>query len=59
MLSRELLDILCCPACRGELFYAKENAELICRGCKRAYPIRNDIPIMLAEEATVREDFKC
>jgi len=58
MLSKELLDMLCCPVCRGDLIYMKESSELLCRGCKRAYPVRDDIPIMLAEEAKIREDVK-
>lgn len=55
MLKQELLDILCCPVCRGDLFYFKERQELVCRSCKRAYPIKNDIPIMLEDEAVIRE----
>lgn len=51
MLKRELLDILVCPKCRGELKYDKKNDELICHGCKLAYQIKDDIPIMLIEEA--------
>jgi uncharacterized protein YbaR (Trm112 family) len=51
MLKRELLDILVCPKCRGELEYDRKNAELICHSCKLAYQIKDDIPIMLIEEA--------
>jgi uncharacterized protein YbaR (Trm112 family) len=47
----KLLDILVCPLCKGPLLYKKADKELICRGCRLAYPIRDDIPIMLEDEA--------
>lgn len=49
MLDQELLEILACPQCKGDLEYTGE--ELICHACKLAYPIREDIPIMLIAEA--------
>jgi uncharacterized protein YbaR (Trm112 family) len=51
MLKRELLEILVCPKCKGELEYDRKNEELICHECKLAYGIKDDIPIMLIEEA--------
>ncbi len=51
MLKRELLEILCCPKCKGDLVYDKEKEELICYNCKLAYPVMDDIPIMLIDEA--------
>ena len=51
MINKELLDILVCPKCREALEYDKKNDRLICRKCKLAYPIKNDIPVMLIEEA--------
>jgi hypothetical protein len=51
MLSQELLDILVCPACKGDLKYEPQPERLICPACKLAYPVRDDIPIMLPEEA--------
>lgn len=51
MLSQELLDILVCPACKGDLQYDRERERLICPACHLAYPIKDDIPIMLIEEA--------
>jgi len=51
MISQELLDILVCPACKGDLEHDGEGQRLICRACCLAYPIRNDIPIMLVDEA--------
>ncbi len=51
MVSRELLDILVCPACKGDLVYEQEPERLICRACQLAYPVKDDIPIMLVDEA--------
>ncbi|MCU7916924.1 MAG: Trm112 family protein [Candidatus Thiodiazotropha sp. (ex Epidulcina cf. delphinae)] len=50
-MDRKLLDILVCPLCKGKLHYAKKASELICRVDRLAYPIRDDIPVMLEEEA--------
>jgi uncharacterized protein YbaR (Trm112 family) len=50
-MDKKLLDILVCPLCKGPLVYDKAAQELICRGDRLAYPIRDDIPIMLEEEA--------
>ncbi|MDR0996358.1 MAG: Trm112 family protein [Zoogloeaceae bacterium] len=50
-MDSRLLDILVCPACKGELFYKHTEQELICRACKLAYPIRDGIPVMLEDEA--------
>jgi len=51
MLDKKLLEILVCPKCKGKLEYDKENGKLTCNKCKLRYPIENDIPIMLIEEA--------
>ncbi|HEV2614749.1 MAG TPA: Trm112 family protein [Gammaproteobacteria bacterium] len=50
-MDKKLLDILVCPLCKGELLYKKDNKELICKFDKLAYPIRDEIPVMLEEEA--------
>ncbi len=50
-MDKKLLDILACPVCKGPLVYHKEAAELICKADRLAYPIRDDIPVMLEEEA--------
>ena len=50
-MDNALLEILACPACKGSLVYNKTAQELICRGCRLAYPVRDDIPVMLTEEA--------
>jgi len=49
--DRKLLDILVCPLCKGPLVYDKARAELVCRADRLAYPIRDDIPVMLEDEA--------
>lgn len=51
MLSNELLEILACPQCKGELEYDISNQQLICNVCRLKYAIEDDIPIMLIEEA--------
>lgn len=50
-MDTRLLDILVCPLCKGPLEYDKNAQELICRADKIAYPVRDGIPIMWAEEA--------
>ena len=54
-ISQELLDILICPACRGELELKQDGSGLKCLACKRVYPIREDIPGMLVDEAKIEE----
>ncbi|MFH1283604.1 MAG: Trm112 family protein [bacterium] len=49
MLKKELLDVLCCPKCKGDVNYKQD--KIICRKCKIFYPVKNDIPVMLIEEA--------
>ncbi len=51
MLDKRLLDILVCPVTKGPLIYDKDKAELISVAARLAYPIRDDIPVMLEEEA--------
>lgn len=51
MLDTKLLGIMVCPLCKGELLYQKEAQELICKFDRLAYPIRDDVPVMLSEEA--------
>ncbi len=50
-MDEKLLEILACPLCKGELLYDKAQQELICKVDKLAYPIRNNIPVMLVDEA--------
>jgi uncharacterized protein len=50
-ISKELLEILACPKCKGEIVLNKDQDGLICRSCKLLYEIREGIPIMLIDEA--------
>lgn len=50
-MNPRLLDILVCPLCKGPLLYRKSAQELICKPCRLAYPVRDDIPVMLEDEA--------
>jgi uncharacterized protein len=47
----KLLEILVCPLCKGPLVYKKAEQELICKPCRLAYPVKDDIPVMLEEDA--------
>ncbi len=51
-LSTELLEILVCPRCKGELTYREEIKALDCPACSLRYRVEEDIPVMLVEEAT-------
>ena len=51
MLDKKLLEILVCPVTKGPLIYDRDKAELISLSARLAYPIRDDIPVMLEEEA--------
>jgi uncharacterized protein len=50
-LDPELLEILACPACRAGLAVDESAGELVCTGCGLAYPVRDDIPVLLVDEA--------
>ena len=50
MLSKELLEILCCPKCHGDLLYDSKNNTLTCRKCAKVYRVRDDIPIMMDDD---------
>jgi uncharacterized protein len=51
MLKKELLDILACPKCKGGLDYDPKNGKLTCKACRLKYAVKDDIPIMLIDEA--------
>ncbi|HIJ83017.1 MAG TPA: Trm112 family protein [Magnetococcales bacterium] len=55
-MDKELLEILVCPQCKGELILVSKKEELVCRVDRLAYPIRNGIPVMLIDEARRLED---
>ena len=50
-MDNKLLDILVCPLCKSSLLYHKSSQELICKADRLAFPIRDDIPVMLESEA--------
>lgn len=50
-MDNKLLDILACPLCKSGLIYKKEAQELICKADRLAFPIKDDIPVMLEDEA--------
>lgn len=50
-MDSKLIQILVCPVCKGPLVYKKAEQELICKPCRLAYAVKDDIPVMLEEEA--------
>jgi uncharacterized protein YbaR (Trm112 family) len=52
-ISPDLLNILACPKCKGDVRLNPTGNGLVCESCRLVYPIKDDIPIMLIEEATV------
>ena len=54
--SKELLEILVCPACRTPVKLTPDGQGLKCGACRRVYPIRNDIPVMLVDEARIEAE---
>ncbi len=56
MLDEKLLEILACPKCKGEVKYLKEKNIILCENCKVYYEIKEDIPVMLPEEAKPFEE---
>jgi uncharacterized protein YbaR (Trm112 family) len=50
-MDEKLIDILACPVCKGPLQWLRESHELLCRADRLAYPLRDDIPVMLPDEA--------
>jgi hypothetical protein len=50
-LTRELLEMLACPKCKGDIKLTENEDGLICEKCKLLYPIRDGIPVMLIDEA--------
>jgi len=55
-MDKKLLDLLVCPVTKGPLMYDKESQELISKSARLAYPIRDDIPVMLEDEARELSD---
>jgi uncharacterized protein YbaR (Trm112 family) len=57
-LNKELLEILACPKCKGDLILTQEEDGLICEKCELVYPIKEEIPVMLIEEAIKLDEWK-
>src|SRR5687767_9873768 len=55
-ISQDLLEILACPACKAKVELKPDGSALKCVECKRVYPIRDDIPVMLIDEATIEDE---
>lgn len=51
MLDKKLLDIIACPKCKGDLDYKPDDFQLVCPACRLIYSIKDDIPVMLIDEA--------
>ena len=49
--DKELLEILVCPNCHGEVEYLPDQERIVCKKCGLRYPVRDDIPVMLIDEA--------
>ena len=50
-ISKELLEILVCPQCKGDVSLTQKEDGLVCQACRLLYPVKDDIPIMLIDEA--------
>ena len=55
-ISEDLLEILACPACKAKVELKPDGSGLKCVKCRRVYPIRDDIPVMLVDEATIADE---
>ena len=53
MIPQDLLDILVCPLCKKPLTIKENGESLKCSACRRVYPVRDDIPILLVDEASI------
>ena len=55
-ITQDLLEILACPACKAKVELKPDGSALKCVECRRVYTIREDIPVMLIDEATIEEE---
>ena len=55
-IPKELLDILVCPVCKAPVILLPDGSGLKCSMCRRVYPVRDDIPVMLPEEARIAQE---
>lgn len=56
MIKQELLNVLACPKCKGEIRVSQDEKYIVCDSCKLLYEIRENIPVMLIDEAEQVED---
>jgi len=56
MIPQDLLEILVCPTCKKPLAVVKDGEALKCAECRRVYPVRDNIPVMLIDEAVVEAE---
>ena len=56
-MKKELLDILACPRCKGKLVLKPAGDGLACQACRVVYPVKDDIPVMLADQAVLEKDW--
>ena len=54
MVKKELIEIMCCPECKGDV--EEKDGKVVCLKCGRRYPIKDDIPIMLVEESELPDE---
>ncbi len=52
-LSKELIEILACPRCKGGVILLDDETGFVCDSCRLVYPVRDGIPVMLADEAEI------
>lgn len=50
-ISKDLMEILACPQCKGKVRLVEDQSAIICESCRLSYPVRDDIPVMLIDEA--------
>lgn len=55
-ITEEFVETMLCPACRGQLKLKPDGSAIKCRSCRRVYPIKDDIPVMLVEQATIEDE---
>lgn len=55
-IDKELLDILACPKCKGDIYLTQDGNGIICKACRLMYEIKDDIPVMLIDEAIKLDD---
>ncbi len=55
-IDQKLLEILACPVCKGDIKITADEKGLKCMSCSRVYPIKEDIPVMLSDEASIEPE---